>query len=524
MADEEELYDEFGNYIGPDLDSSDDESSDNSEEDESNDDSTNSTISQLEEEDELPNNNHSDMEIEESGTPSTAIVLHEDKEHYPSASTIYGETVQTVTLDEDTMDLETPIIEPVKTKQFSLMKEDAIFGRSTNIGHTTDKEGAASTEETPQQTSTESPFQPIVASEYLTLLLSNEQTNISPRRAICLIGHFHSGKTTLCDTLLEQTYDKLDIYGPRACIEGGSGGNSKGGFPRMTDVLVSEQDRGLSIKSTPLSLPLPDLKGKTNLLTIMDTPGHANFHEEVVASLELSDGACIVMDVLEGIRMSTVMSVKAAIRAGLPLCLVLNKMDRLILELRLPPNDAYFKVRHVIESMNKLIYKESHGRYGRHYFKPQPLPQSNFEGNVIFASSVHGWTFTLMQMTQLYQDIFDLGDGNHAGLGSHHLSHSELASQFWGDVYYHSSTHVFSSDIKSSKRTFVEFVLEPIYKIYAACLGEKESTMKEMFESVGVYLSKDQLSSSARVLMRTAMKRFFGDSNAGFVEMICKTV
>ena len=61
--------------------------------------------------------------------------------------------------------------------------------------------------------------------------------------------------------------------------------------------------------------------------------------------------------------------------------------------------------------------------------------------------------------------------------------------------------------------------MEPIYKIYAACVGEKEETVDEMLKSVGVYLTQQQLQSSARVLLRAAFKRFFGES-AGFVDMV----
>ena len=48
--------------------------------------------------------------------PMNAIVLHEDKEHYPSADQVYGEEVRTAVLDEDAMDLDTPLVEPVVTE------------------------------------------------------------------------------------------------------------------------------------------------------------------------------------------------------------------------------------------------------------------------------------------------------------------------------------------------------------------------------------------------------------------------
>ena len=553
MADEQELYDEFGNYIGPELDSSDEGDSDddeNNSDDESNDNddrssraSSTSSISIQGEEENKERSEDVSMDVEDvdmSGTPSNAIVLHEDKVHYPSASTVYGENVQTITLDEDTMDLDTPIIEPVKTKHFSLVSESATFRTKKSrggkpIGHKTDLDGTSPAESASNEMD-QNNSQPItdenetqsltdvVSAEYLTLLLSNENRQHSPRRSLVIFGNLHSGKTTFCDSLLENTFTQPDAFGPRASFEAQhqnleSGGGS-GAFPRITDVLLSEQDRGLSIKSTPCTIPLPDTRGKTHLITIMDTPGHANFHDEVVSSLVLADGAIVCIDALEGVGFSTTMGLKAAVREGLPLLLLINKMDRLILELRLPPQDTYYKLRQIVEQLNNLVYEYSFGRYGNNYFKPAGKEGGKSHlGNVVFASSVHGWSFTLSQLSNLYSDFYDYGD--ETGLGPNHFSINEFTHTLWGDTYFDPETRRFHKNLKSSglKRTFIEFALEPIYKIYASCLGESEEKVDEMLKSVGVYLTKSQLQSSARVLTRAAFKRFFGDAG-GFVDTV----
>jgi U5 small nuclear ribonucleoprotein component len=246
----------------------------------------------------------------------------------------------------------------------------------------------------------------------------------------------------------------------------------------------------------------------------MDCPGHTNFHDESVAALQVVDGAVITVDAVDGIMMHTEMVVRQAISDGLPLTLLVNKVDRLIIELKLPPRDAYFKLLNIVESINVLVQEASRGRY------PKLSPE---RGNVTFASSQHGWCFTTNSFANLYLEHYDEG-----GLGEH-LSVNDFAKRLWGDSFLDPTTHTFhkkSSDCATPgvERTFVTLVLGPIYKIYTACLGERETDVNKLLRSVGVLLSKEQLRASTRPLLRAACSRFFVTANAGFMDMIVKHV
>ena len=104
-----------------------------------------------------------------------------------------------------------------------------------------------------------------------------------------------------------------------------------------------------------MSLVLQDSKGKSSLINIVDTPGHVNFVDEVASIARLTDGVVVVVDVVEGVMHGTEQLIRHAMKEGLKMVLVVNKMDRLILELRLPPVEAFFKVKHTIEEVNSVI-------------------------------------------------------------------------------------------------------------------------------------------------------------------------
>jgi U5 small nuclear ribonucleoprotein component len=469
MADvnDEDLYDEFGNYIGPELDSSSDEDSSVDEPDQQDAPDDASDVS----DDHamvIAGDNQNEGQST-SADPMNAIVLHEDKEHYPSAEQTFGEGVRTAVLDEDAMDLDTPIVEPVMTKS-----------------HHADSGPLSSMEY-------------IYSDEYLTTILSNETTK--NRRGIAIVGHLHHGKTSLVDCLMEPTLKKP--WGPKAALEGQA--------PRFTDMLKTEQERDMSLVSTPLTLLLPDTRGKTHGITLVDCPGHTQFHDESVASLKAVDGAVVVVDAVEGIMMHTELLLKQVVYDGLPVMLCITKVDRLITELKLPPRDAYFKLLHLVEAANQVLEKASCGRF-RNLLHPA-------KGNVAFSSALHGWIFTLSSFAQVYADHNDDSLGN--------INMQEFGKRLWGDWYWDAETKKFFDSPRHCstprvERSFVTFCLEPLYKLYTACLGEQEDDVNKVLRSLGVLLKREQLRASARPLLRAALSKFFETASCGFVDMIVK--
>lgn len=433
---DQDLYDEFGNYIGPELDSDDDDEEDSDDEREEH-----ADREYGDDDDEMEqDDDHNEMQV----------VLHEDKKYYPTAEEVYGPEVETIVQEEDNQPLTEPIIAPVKKKKFAMTEQD-LPATSYNM-------------------------------EFLADLMDTPELI----RNVTLCGHLHHGKTCFVDCLIEQTHPEIYSNDDKDI--------------RYTDTLFTEQERGVSIKASPVTLVLPDSRNKSYLMNLFDTPGHVNFSDEVTAAFRISDGVVIFIDAAEGIMLNTERLLKHAVQEKLPVTICLNKIDRLMLELKLPPTDAYYKLRHTLEEVNSLLSVYSEDETG--------VTVSPLLGNVCFASSYYRFCFTLGSFAKIYSDSFG------------GINDKEFARRLWGDIYFNSKTRKFTKKppSSSSQRSFVEFVLEPMYKIFAQVVGDVDECLPRLCDELGISLTKEERKLNIRPLLRLVCNRFFGDFT-GFVDM-----
>jgi U5 small nuclear ribonucleoprotein component len=441
---EENLYDEFGNYVGPEID--------DEEEDEDEDWLDGLDAGKGDDDDAV------DMDVDAEKGTDRAVVLHEDKKYYPDAEEVYGDA-ETLVQMEDTQPLTDPIITPVRSKNFDLLEKTM----------------------------------PPTTFDYNFLAGMMDKPGLV--RNICFVGALHHGKTLFMDTLVRETHEKDWKIDKEV---------------RYTDSRQDEQERKVTVKATSMSLVLQDSTEKSFLFNVMDTPGHVNFQDEVIASLALADGVVLFVDVVSGLTQHIERMLKHALQERLSLVLVINGMDRLVVELKLPPNDAYHKLRFCIEDINETLEKlyDTTGTEvdNRTYFSP-------LKGNVLFASSLFRVMFTLDSYAQVYADT-------HPGT----FDGKVFAKCLWGDLYFNEESGRFQKNAPDADqpRSFVQFILEPLYKIFAHALGEEKDDLAATLAEIGVYLHKRDYDLDACSLLKKIFTRLFGAGGGltAFIDLV----
>jgi elongation factor 2 len=207
-------------------------------------------------------------------------------------------------------------------------------------------------------------------------------------RNIGIIAHIDHGKTTMTDSLLAEA----GLLSPKIA-----------GQARALDFLEEEQKRGITIRTANISL-LHETQKRPHVINLIDTPGHVDFTGEVTRALRVIDGAVVVVDAVEEVMVQTETVTRQALRERVQPVLFINKIDRLIRELKLSSEEVESKLARIIRDFNNLI-----AMYGEPEFKTAWKVDPS-EGTVAFGSALHRWGFTLEMAKEkgvMFSDIVE---------------------------------------------------------------------------------------------------------------------
>lgn len=208
-----------------------------------------------------------------------------------------------------------------------------------------------------------------------------------------VIAHVDHGKTTMSDSLLAYS----GIIAPSAA-----------GSALAMDFDKEEQQRGITIYQANVTLHFSK-DGKEYVINMIDTPGHVDFSGRVIRSLRAIDGAVVVCDAVEGIMTQTETVTRMALEERVRPVLFINKVDRLIKELRLTPEKMQEQLANVVSNFNQLVetYAESEYR--------EKWKVSIQDASVTFGSAKDRWAINIDVMKEkgiTFKDVIDAYAGD----------------------------------------------------------------------------------------------------------------
>ncbi|MGA1866433.1 MAG: elongation factor EF-2 [Thermoplasmatota archaeon] len=227
-------------------------------------------------------------------------------------------------------------------------------------------------------------------------------------RNIGIAAHIDHGKTTLSDNLIA-----------------GAGMMSEelAGKQLLLDFDEQEQARGITINAANASM-VHHYKGENHLINLIDTPGHVDFGGDVTRAMRAVDGCVIVCCAVEGVMPQTETVIRQALKEKVKPVLFINKVDRLINELKVTPEEMQKRFIRIIKHVNDLVTRVVPPEFrGKWYMTPE-------NGTVAFGSAYHNWAISVPYMQKqgvTFKDIYDyLNQGRQKELAKKAALHQVL--------------------------------------------------------------------------------------------------
>ncbi|KAJ3177251.1 Elongation factor 2 [Irineochytrium annulatum] len=331
--------------------------------------------------------------------------------------------------------------------------------------------------------------------------LMNKRQNV---RNISVIAHVDHGKSTLTDHLVQRA---------------GLISAAQAGGALFTDGREDEKERGITIKSTAVTMAFdvdpsvvkditePGVDGDDFLVNLIDSPGHVDFSSEVTAALRVTDGALVVVDAVDGVCVQTETVLRQALTERIRPAMIINKVDRALLELQVDKESLYQSFLRTVETVNVVIATYADNQLANVRMDPSL-------GNVAFGAGLHGWAFTLRQFAQRYSEKFG-------------VSKEKLMERLWGDHYFNPRTRKWTTSAvdpstgATLERGFNMFVLEPIYRLFDLTFtNPNPDKLPSVLDQLRIRLKSGELALTGKDLLKAVMRAFLPAADA-MLELVC---
>lgn len=308
-------------------------------------------------------------------------------------------------------------------------------------------------------------------------------------RLVTIAAHVDAGKTTLADQLLEHN----GIISERAA-----------GTLRYLDSDPEEQRRGITMRSSAVGLryqyhrtKAKQQQERTCIVHLVDSPGHTDFLREVSSSMVACDSALLLLDAVEGLTARTSQVFRETARNRLVPVLVINKVDRYWTDLHLEPTDAYLRLRSLLETVNGAtgamvasMVANTEKSETQHAELEKQWTFDPARGNVVFASAIHGWGFSVPGLARSLFRSQQLP-----------VKPPIIRQYLFGDYCYKPETNKWikwkqqNSANGVNVPVFAKFALQPIWDIYQG--------IESAAQVVGLGSLTTSTSSTARIQVNT---------------------
>ena len=271
-----------------------------------------------------------------------------------------------------------------------------------------------------------------------------------------------------------------------------------------------------------ISLAYERAPGERYLVNLIDSPGHVDFSADVSSAVRLCDGALLVVDVVEGVCVQTHAVMRVAWEERVKMCLVVNKIDRLITELQLTPEEGQMHIQRVVEQVNAVLSGFIRG--------DDELTESSeaieeaearflfsaARGDTVFASGTDSWAFSLPDFGALVGKLVGVPP-------------AQVVPGLWGEKWWDGKTKSVADKQASASADapmFTQFVLRNLWELYDVARSDppKPKRLEKMMAAVGVAVDAEKLPlRDAKALTRTVMSAWLPASKA-LMETIVRNV